>query len=45
VWRVSGDRLEQVPVEIGPTDGRVTVLRSGELTDGAAVIVDLASAN
>jgi HlyD family secretion protein len=45
VWRVSGDRLEQVPVEIGPTDGRVTVLRSGELADGAAVIVDLASAN
>ena len=28
VWR----RLEQVPVEIGPTDGEVTVLRSGELT-------------
>jgi hypothetical protein len=32
-------------VEIGPTDGRVTVLRSGDLSAGAAVIVDLASRN
>ena len=45
VWRVSGGGVEPVPVEIGPTDGRVTVLRSGELTAGTAVIVDLASAN
>jgi HlyD family secretion protein len=45
VWRVSGDGVEPVPVETGPTDGRVTVLRSGDLTDGAAVIVDLARAN
>ena len=45
VWRVSGESVEPVPVEIGPTDGRVTVMRSGDLTAGAAVIVDLASAN
>jgi HlyD family secretion protein len=45
VWRVAGDRVEPVPVEIGPTDGRVTVLRGGDLTDGSAVIVDVASAN
>jgi HlyD family secretion protein len=45
VWRVSGDRVEPVPVETGPTDGRVTVLRSGDLTDGAAVIVDLVRTN
>jgi HlyD family secretion protein len=45
VWRESGDGVEPVPVEIGPTDGRVTVLRSGDLTAGAAVIVDLASRN
>jgi hypothetical protein len=32
-------------VELGPTDGRVTVLRSGDLRDGAAVIVDVAAAN
>jgi multidrug efflux pump subunit AcrA (membrane-fusion protein) len=45
VWRVSGDGVEPVPVEIGPTDGRVTVLRNGDLSDGAAVIVDVAGAN
>jgi HlyD family secretion protein len=45
VWRVSADGVEPVPVEIGPTDGRVTVLRSGDLIAGAAVIVDVASAN
>jgi HlyD family secretion protein len=45
VWRVAGDRLEAVPVELGATDGRVTVLRSGDLTAGAAVIVDVATVN
>lgn len=45
VWRQSGDSVEPVPVEIGPTDGRVTVLRGGDLSAGAAVIVDLASRN
>ena len=30
---------------LGPTDGRVTVMRSGDLIAGAAVIVDVASAN
>ena len=42
-WLVLGS--SQVPIEIGPTDGRVTVLRSGDLIDGAAVIVDLAGPN
>jgi HlyD family secretion protein len=45
VWRMAGDGVEPVPIEIGPTDGRVTVLRSGDLTDGAAVIVDVVSRN
>ncbi|HEY7187295.1 MAG TPA: efflux RND transporter periplasmic adaptor subunit [Vicinamibacterales bacterium] len=45
VWRQSGDSVEPVPVEIGPTDGRVTVLRGGDLSAGAAVIVDLAARN
>lgn len=45
VWRVSGEGIEPVPVELGPTDGRVTVLRGGDLSDGAAVIVDLVSRN
>jgi HlyD family secretion protein len=45
VWRQSGDSVEPVPVEVGPTDGRVTVLRGGDLSAGAAVIVDLASRN
>ena len=45
VWRVSGNGIEPVPVEIGPTDGRVTVLRGGDLTEGTAVIVDVMSAS
>jgi len=45
VWRMAGDGVEPVPIEIGPTDGRGTVLRSGDLTDGAAVIVDVVSRN
>ena len=45
VWRVSGDGIEPVPVEIGPTDGRVTVLRGGDLAEGAAVIVDVVNAS
>jgi hypothetical protein len=32
-------------VEIGPTDGRVTVLRGGDLAEGAAVIVDVVNAS
>jgi hypothetical protein len=28
---MAGDGVEPVPIEIGPTDGRVTVLRSGDL--------------
>jgi HlyD family secretion protein len=45
VWRVAGEGVEPVPVEIGPTDGRVTVLRSGDVVAGAAVIVDVAAVN
>jgi HlyD family secretion protein len=45
VWRVSGDGIESVSVEIGPTDGRVTVVRGGDLTEGAVVIVDVTSAS
>ena len=45
VWRMSSDGVEPVPIEIGPTDGRVTVMRSGDLTAGAAVIVDVMSAS
>jgi HlyD family secretion protein len=44
VWRVSGDGVEAVPLELGPSDGRVTVLRGGDLAAGAAVIVDLVNA-
>ena len=42
---MSGDGVEPVPIETGPTDGRVTVMRSGDLIAGAAVIVDVASVN
>lgn len=45
VWRMSSEGVEPVPLEIGPTDGRVTVMRSGDLIAGAAVIVDVAGQN
>jgi HlyD family secretion protein len=43
VWTVAGGRLTSIEVELGPTDGRVTVLRGGELAPGTPVIVDLAT--
>jgi HlyD family secretion protein len=45
VWRTSEDGVEPVPLELGATDGRVTVMKSGDLIAGAAVIVDVASRN
>ncbi len=39
LWVLDGDRPTRVTVEIGPTDGRQTVIRSG-LSSGAAVVVD-----
>jgi HlyD family secretion protein len=45
VWRMNGDQLEAVTVETGPTDGKVTVLKKGNLAAGTAVIVDVASSN
>jgi hypothetical protein len=42
---MSREGVEPVPLEIGPTDGRVTVMRSGDLIAGAAVIVDVAGRN
>jgi HlyD family secretion protein len=43
VWTVADGRLTSVEIELGPTDGRVTVLRGGDLPSGTAVIVDLAT--
>ena len=45
VWRVSGNEAEPIEVTLGPTDGKVTVLRTGNLAPGTPVIVDLATAN
>ena len=42
VWRLVGDQVEPIDVTLGPTDGRVTVLRGGDLEPGTEVIVDLA---
>ena len=43
VWRLTADnRLAAVQVALGPTDGRVTVLRSGDVAVGTPLIVDVA---
>lgn len=44
VWTESATGLQAIEVALGPSDGRVTVLREGSLPPGTAVIVDLASA-
>lgn len=40
VWVLRGDRPEAVEVEIGPTDGRLTVLRDGPIGAGEQVVTD-----
>jgi HlyD family secretion protein len=44
VWTESATGLKAIEVALGPSDGRVTVLREGSLPPGTDVIVDLASA-
>lgn len=43
VWTLKGEQLTPVEVVLGPSDGTVTELKSGELTPGTEVIVDLAT--
>ena len=45
VWTEAGTELKSIDVALGPTDGKVTVLRGGGLTAGTPVIVDLAATN
>ena len=45
VWTEADGELKQVDVTLGPTDGKVTVVKSGGLTAGTPVIVDLAATN
>jgi HlyD family secretion protein len=45
VWRLVGEQVDPVQVALGPTDGRVTVLRSGNLEPGTQVVVDIATLN
>jgi len=45
VWTEAGGELKAVEVTLGPTDGKVTVLRTGDLAAGTPVIVDLAPTN
>jgi len=45
VWTEAAGELKPVEVTLGPTDGKVTVLRTGNLAPGTPVIVDLAPAN
>jgi HlyD family secretion protein len=43
VWTEADGELKAVEVTLGPTDGKVTALRSGGLSAGTPVIVDLAA--
>ncbi|HET9268626.1 MAG TPA: efflux RND transporter periplasmic adaptor subunit [Vicinamibacterales bacterium] len=45
VWTETGTELKAVDVALGPTDGKVTVLRDSNLAPGTPVIVDLAPTN
>ena len=45
VWTEVGTELKSVDVALGPTDGKVTVLRDASLAAGTPVIVDLAPTN
>ena len=45
VWTEEGTELKAVEVALGPTDGKVTVVRPGSLSAGTPVIVDLAPTN
>lgn len=45
VWTEAGTELKSIDVTLGPTDGKVTVVRAGGLTAGTPVIVDLAPTN
>ena len=45
VWTEAGSELRAVDVALGPTDGKVTVLRDSNLAPGTQVIVDLAPTN
>jgi HlyD family secretion protein len=43
VWTLNGEQLTPIEVGLGASDGTVTELRSGDLTPGTQVIVDLAT--
>lgn len=43
VWIEAGAELQSIDLELGPSDGRFTVVRRGQLTPGTPVIVDVAS--
>lgn len=45
VWVVDGSAVRAIDVTLGASDGRVSELRSGALSPGTAVIVDLAATN
>ena len=45
VWTVEDETLKSIELELGPTDGKVTVLQRGDLTTGTPVIVDIATNN
>jgi HlyD family secretion protein len=43
VWTVAGEQLRPIEVAVGPSDGTLSELKSGQLSPGTEVIVDLAT--
>jgi HlyD family secretion protein len=45
VWALDGDKLKEVPVEIGVSDGTKVEVRKGELTEGDVLVTDAVARN
>jgi HlyD family secretion protein len=45
VWALDGDKLKEVPVEIGVSDGTKVEVRKGELTEGDVLVTDAIAKN
>ena len=45
VWALDGEKLREVPVEIGVSDGTKVEVRKGELTEGDVLVTDAIAKN
>jgi HlyD family secretion protein len=41
VWLLEKEKTVSIPVKTGPTDGRLTEIKSGELEEGMPLVVDV----